>query len=182
MSRSLLVDERREAGQTHRSLRVIGSCRGRCPAAGPDARAPAWCNDRVVSTPAVLAYLAAAILIAWGIAHLMPTRAVAASFGAISLDNRRILVMKWAAEGITHISLGALVLLATAIEGTASAATQLIYGVAAVVLIVLAALTAATGSRTPVNLVSRLPVRAERFGRAAARRQPAMSRQACGRG
>jgi hypothetical protein len=141
-----------------------------------------WCEDRVVSTPAVLAYLAAAILIAWGVAHLMPTQAVAASFGAISLDNRRILVMEWVAEGITHISIGALVLLATAIDGAADATTQLLYVVSAVVLVVLAALTAATGSRTRVIWFRVCPFVLTDFGRPAGRRQPVMSRPVCGRG
>jgi len=98
----------------------------------------------------VFAYAASAILIAWGTAHLVPTRAVAASFGGISLDNRRILVMEWMAEGITHISIGLLVILATAIDGAADATTQLLYVVAAGILAVLAALTTATGARTPI--------------------------------
>jgi hypothetical protein len=77
-------------------------------------------------------------------------RAVAASFGAISLDNRRILVMEWMAEGITHISIGLLVILATAIDGAADSTTQLLYIVSAGILVLLAALTAATGARTSV--------------------------------
>ena len=103
-----------------------------------------------MTTGAVLAYVASAILIGWGSAHLVPTRAVAASFGGISLDNRRILVMEWMAEGITHISIGALVVLTTAAEGAGDPTTQLVYRIAAGVLVTLAALTAATGSRTAV--------------------------------
>jgi hypothetical protein len=103
-----------------------------------------------MSTPAALGYTAAAILAAWGAAHIAPTRAVAASFGDISLDNRRILVMEWVAEGVTHISIAILIALVTAIEGAGDPATQLVYRVAAGVLLVLAALTAVTGSRTPV--------------------------------
>jgi hypothetical protein len=99
---------------------------------------------------AVLAYVASATLIAWGSAHLAPTRAVAASFGDISVDNRRILVMEWAAEGITHISIGLLVVICTAAEGPGDPTTQLVYVVSAMILVVLAALTAATGARTPV--------------------------------
>ena len=105
---------------------------------------------QAVQTAALLAYVASAILIAWGTAHLAPTRAVAASFGAISLDSRRILVMEWVAEGITHVSIGVLVILVTAIDGPNDATSQLVYGVSAGVLVVLAALTAATGSRTSV--------------------------------
>jgi hypothetical protein len=81
--------------------------------------------------------------------HLVPTRTVADSFGAISIDNRRILVMEWIAEGITHTSLGLLVVLTTAVDGAADATTQLVYVLAAGVLVVLAVLTAATGARTP---------------------------------
>jgi hypothetical protein len=99
---------------------------------------------------ALLAYLASAVLIGWGTAHLAPTRAVAASFGEITRDNRRILVMEWIAEGVTHISLGILIVLITAIEGVADPATQLVFRIVAAVLLVLVALTAATGSRTPV--------------------------------
>jgi hypothetical protein len=51
----------------------------------------------LMAAGALLAYVASAILIAWGSAHLAPTRTVAASFGEISADNRRILVMEWAA-------------------------------------------------------------------------------------
>jgi hypothetical protein len=102
-----------------------------------------------MATDARLAYIAAAILIVWGAAHIAPTRAVAASFGEMSLDNRRILVMEWIAEGLTHISLGTLVILITALEGADGSATQLVYRVVAAIAVALAALTAATGARTP---------------------------------
>ena len=81
---------------------------------------PGITNIALVTSAALLAYVASAILIAWGSAHLAPTGTVAASFGAISTDNRRILVMEWMAEGITHISIGLLVILATAIEAPAT--------------------------------------------------------------
>jgi hypothetical protein len=97
-----------------------------------------------------LGYLAAGVLIGWGTSHLAPTRAVALSFGEITPDNRRILIMEWVAEGITHIVLGALIVLITAIEGLGNPATPLVYRVVAAALVVIAGLTAATGSRTPV--------------------------------
>ena len=107
-------------------------------------------NIALVTSGVLLAYVASAILIAWGSAHLAPTRTVAASFGAISADNRRILVMEWMAEGITHISIGLLIILVTAIEGTGDPTTPLVYVVSAGILAVLAGLTAGTGARTPV--------------------------------
>ena len=73
-----------------------------------------------------------------------------ASFGDITLDNRRILTMEWIAEGITHISLGTLIVLTTAIDGVGDPAAHLAYRCVAAVLLALAALTALTGSRTPV--------------------------------
>jgi hypothetical protein len=75
---------------------------------------------------------------------------VADSFGEISADNRRILVMEWVAEGVTHISIGGLVILLAALEGSTDPAARLVYRVLAGVLVVLAALTSFTGARTPV--------------------------------
>ena len=103
-----------------------------------------------MASHAALGYLASAILIGWGTAHLAPTRAVTTSFGDITRDNRRILTMEWIAEGITHISLGTLIVLTTAIDGVGDPATHLAYRFVAAVLLLLAALTALTGSRTPV--------------------------------
>jgi hypothetical protein len=107
-------------------------------------------EHRRMAIASVLAWIAATILIIWGTAHLAPTHAVAGSFGDISLDNRRIVVMEWIAEGLTHISLGTLLILVTALEGADDPAATLVFRVVAVVAIVLAALTALTGARTSV--------------------------------
>ncbi len=98
----------------------------------------------------VLVYAGGIVVILWGAAHLAPTRSVANSFGQISTDNRRILVMEWVAEGLTHVSIGALVIFIAALEGSSSSAAHLVYRVAAGALVALAALTALTGARTPV--------------------------------
>ena len=50
---------------------------------------------------------------------------------------------------VTHISLGVLVVLVTAIEGSGGSTARLVYPVAAVVPLALATLTAMTGARTP---------------------------------
>jgi hypothetical protein len=68
----------------------------------------------------VLAYVAGAVLVLWGAAHIAPTRSVVESFGAISADNRRIRVMEWVAEGFTHIFIGGLVILVAALEGSSA--------------------------------------------------------------
>jgi hypothetical protein len=99
---------------------------------------------------ALLAYIGAAIVALWGVAHVMPTRRIVESFGTISTDSRRILTMEWIAEGVTHISIGVLAAAATAVLGSGDAGAHLVYRALAVVLIVLAGLTALTGARTPV--------------------------------
>jgi len=98
----------------------------------------------------VLAYAAAVIIVAWGVSHIAPTRAVAEGFGSISADNRKILVMEWVAEGLTHVFVGVLVVLLTALDGSGDASVQLAYRIAAGFLLVLGAWTAVTGARTPV--------------------------------
>ena len=65
----------------------------------------------------VLYIVGAAVIILWGIAHIVPTAKVIAGFGDISADNRRIIMMEWLAEGVvlcfrrTRIDIDALRLL-----------------------------------------------------------------------
>jgi len=98
----------------------------------------------------VLVYLGAIVITAWGVAHIAPTRAVVAGFGAMSDDNRRIILMEWAAEGVTLAFIGLLVLLATAIHGSEDAVSLSVFGISAAMLLVMAAWTALTGARTSI--------------------------------
>jgi hypothetical protein len=66
----------------------------------------------------LLLYLGGAALVVWGAAHVAPTSTAARSFGAIGANNCRILVMEWVAEGVTLISMGALVILVAAAGGS----------------------------------------------------------------
>ena len=52
---------------------------------------------------AVLAYLSAALITAWGTAHAIPTRQVLAGFSPIGPDNRRIIQQEWLAEAVTIV-------------------------------------------------------------------------------
>jgi hypothetical protein len=97
-----------------------------------------------------LVYVAGTALVFWGAAHIAPTKAVADAFGHISADNRRILMMEWVAEGMSHISIGGLVVFTAGLEGSGGASAHLVYRVLAGVLVALAALTEVTGARTPV--------------------------------
>jgi hypothetical protein len=98
----------------------------------------------------ILLYIASAMAIVWGGAHLAVTRSVVNGFGDISGDNRLIITQEWIAEGVAIVFIGILTLLVTALEGTADPASLIVYRTSAGVFIVLAGLTAVTGARTPI--------------------------------
>jgi type III secretory pathway component EscS len=106
-----------------------------------------------------LAYAAAVVAIAWGAAHLVPTRAVVSGFGELTASNRLILTMEWVAEGATLIFIGILVAVTQSVGGIAagslSAAIKL---VAAAMLLAMAVLTALTGARSDVVFFKICPV------------------------
>ena len=105
-----------------------------------------------------LAYLAAGVTAAWGVAHIMPTGCVVAGFGNLSRDNRLILTMDWVAEGFTLVLLGVLVAVVTMRGGSADPVTQAVYAVAAGALLVFAVWTAATAARGSVIFFKICPV------------------------
>lgn len=107
---------------------------------------------------AVLAYLSAALIAAWGTAHAIPTRQVLAGFSPITPDNRRIIQQEWLAEAITMWGLAAVIIAATAAGGTNADVRAWVYRAASALLIALAALTAFTGARTPVIWFKICPV------------------------
>jgi len=107
---------------------------------------------------AVLAYLSAALLAAWGTAHAIPTRQVLAGFNPITPDNRRIIQQEWLAEAITMWGLAAVTIAATAAGGTTTDTRAWVYRTVAALLIALAALTTLTGARTPVIWFKICPV------------------------
>lgn len=98
----------------------------------------------------VLLYIGSAVLIVWGIAHIIPTRSVVKGFGAISEDNRRIITMEWVAEGLALCFIGLLVLLVTVLEDSQNDVSLIVYRASAGMLIVMAIWTALTGARTPI--------------------------------
>ena len=105
----------------------------------------------------VLLTVGSAVIVAWGIAHVVPTRGVVAGLGDISLDSRRIATMGWIAEGLTFCFIGALVVLVTFVDGSSSAA-RLVPRASATMLIAMAALSLATGARTPILPMKLCPV------------------------
>jgi hypothetical protein len=111
------------------------------------------CLNRGVSHG--FAYVAAALVFAWGTAHLVPTKRVVAGFGDIGADNRRVLTMEWVAEGLAMLFVAVLVALTAA---SSTEAAQLVYPTAAGFLVVLGVWTAFTGARTPVVWFKACPV------------------------
>ena len=96
----------------------------------------------------LLLYTGAAIVIFWGIAHVVfPTRSILDGFGSISADNRRILLMEWLMEGVLLVFIGVLVVLVTWFTSEAGA---IVYWSCAGILAVMAGVSLFTGARTPI--------------------------------
>jgi hypothetical protein len=97
-----------------------------------------------------LVYVAGGLAVVWGTAHLIATRSVVDGFGDISRDNRLYITQEWIAEGVAICFAGVLVLLVTALAGPDGRAAQVVYATTAGFFLIIAVLTALTGSRTPV--------------------------------
>jgi len=98
----------------------------------------------------ILLYIGSALIIVWGIAHIIPTKSIVSGFGPISEDNKKIITMESIAEGITLCFIGALVLLVTRLADSQSQAAHIVYLACAAMLIIIAVLTALTGARTSI--------------------------------
>jgi hypothetical protein len=105
----------------------------------------------------ILAWIAAAVVAAWGVAHAIPTRQVLAGFEPVTADNRRIVLQEWLAEAFTMWGIAAVVITVTAV-GTDSDGRAWVYRIAAGLLLALGALTALTGARTGVIWFKICPV------------------------
>ena len=96
-------------------------------------------------------YVGSAIVIIWGVAHIIiPTRSIIAAFGAISADNKRILLMEWLMEGALLIFIGVLVVLVTSLTSDSEPAAVIVYRTSASVLVIMAGISLFTGARTAV--------------------------------
>ena len=97
-----------------------------------------------------LIYIGSAIIILWGIAHLIPTKQIIKGFGDISGDNKKILAMELLSEGLTLIFLGVLPILIILYVDSQSLTAHIVYFAEAGMLLVMALVTTFTGARTPV--------------------------------
>ena len=106
----------------------------------------------------ILLYIGAGVIILWGMAHIVATKPVVNGFGQISEDNKRIITMESIAEGLTLCFIGVLVLLVTSLAGSQSQTAFIVYLACAVMLLVMAILTAMTGARTSIVPMKICPV------------------------
>ena len=102
----------------------------------------------------ILLYLGAALLVLWGVAHIIPTRNVVAGFGALSEDNRINITMEWVAEGLALAFVGALVALVTLVGGANDPVTRVVVWAVAGFCIVMGGWTFIVGRHSTV-----LPIR-----------------------
>ena len=98
----------------------------------------------------ILLYIGSAVIIIWGIAHIIPAKSVVNGFGSISQDNRRIITMEWVAEGLTLCFIGLLVLIVTLLVQSGSQVSDIVYRISAAMLLVMAVWTLTTGARTSI--------------------------------
>jgi len=99
--------------------------------------------------PAILLYTASILIFGWGIAHIVPTRAVVKGFGRLSPDNRRIILMEWVAESWALAFLGLLTGLVGVLRGF-NPTSVLVFRLCAGMLILMALWTLFTGARTSI--------------------------------
>lgn len=92
----------------------------------------------------LLLYLGSFFTLAWGVAHLFPTRSVVQGFGEISQDNKRIITMEWIVEGVSLIFIGILVAVVTLVDHNSTVA-NVVYWVCFAELIILSIVSLFTG-------------------------------------
>jgi hypothetical protein len=96
-----------------------------------------------------LAYLAAAVVALWGVAHAIPTRQVVGGFEPMSIDNHRVITQEGLAEALAMWGLAVPLITVTAVGGNTRTGDT-VYRVVAGILLALACFTAVTGARTRV--------------------------------
>ena len=97
----------------------------------------------------IMLYAGSVILIVWGIAHIVMTKPVINGFEPLSKDNRQVITMEWITEGLALCFIGLLVLFITIFEVPQNSVSIFVYRSSALMLIIMAVLSAFTGARTP---------------------------------
>jgi hypothetical protein len=105
-----------------------------------------------------LLYVGSIVIFLWGVSHIIPTKSVVQGFGPISEENRLLITMEWAAEGLTLCFIGALVLYVTLGAGSANPVSVMVYRASALMLLVMAVWTGVTGARTSIIPIKICPI------------------------
>jgi hypothetical protein len=106
----------------------------------------------------VMLYAGAVTITVWGLAHIViPTKSIVDGFGPMTADNRRILLMEWLMEGVLLVFLGILVAFVRYSAPAGEIAATIVYRASAVVLIVMAGISLATGARTRIGPMKLCP-------------------------
>ncbi len=92
----------------------------------------------------LLLYIASALTILWGIAHLFPTESIVRGFGDISTDNKRIVYMEWIVEGACLIFIGVLITAVTFVDSS-STVSKTVYWICFIMLNSLSLISLFTG-------------------------------------
>ncbi len=94
----------------------------------------------------IILYISAAMLVFWGIAHLIATRSVVKNFGHVSPDNKKIIAMEWINEGVFLIFIGTVIGVLTYFDYK-NDASIILYLICFVALNILALISLFTGFR-----------------------------------
>ncbi len=106
----------------------------------------------------LLLYAGSALIIVWGVAHIVPTRSIVEGFGELTEENRSIITMEWVAEGLSLAFIGFLVLLITIFHGPQDPVSASVYRISGVMLLIMAAWTGLTAGRKSVTFFRICPV------------------------
>ena len=106
----------------------------------------------------ILLYVGSIVIILWGVAHIVPTKAVVAGFGSITEENQLLITMEWVAEGLTLCFIGILVLYVTLRAGSVNPVSVIVYRASALMLLVMAGWTGLTGAMTSIIPIKICPI------------------------
>lgn len=106
----------------------------------------------------LLIHIGSALVILWGIAHIIPTGKVLATFWGASPDNKKLFIMEWVSEGLTLIFLGLLVSGILLVSTQVSELYYFVVYLASGMLVGLAILTFLTGARTELKVMKFCPL------------------------
>jgi hypothetical protein len=101
--------------------------------------------------------IAGVVVLLWGLAHIVPTRAVLDGFGPLAPANRRIVAMEWVAEGMALMFIGVLALVVWALAPAGYLLATVVLSLCAAMLTIMAVWTAVVGFATAVFAIRLCP-------------------------